>query len=418
MIHYVSTNGIGNAWVAEEFLAVRRAGIPCVLHSMRPPHQNFFGSEEARRVNAETRLLYPLPPLRLALSLLLAPLLFHVRFAACLGNALCAPRENRRARAACIAHLAVACDWARRLRGERVDLIHAQWIQSSGTIGWYAARLLGVPFSFTGHAVDLFRERVALRDKIRDAAFIVCISEFHRRFYVEEGAEPSKLHVVYCGIDTTDFGFRERRPAPRPRVLSFGRLVEKKGMDTLVEACALLRGRGVAFECEIAGDGPEEARLRALVAERELGDTVTITGRPLLQEDIPEWLAGGHVFAQPCCWSHDNDVDGIPRSLMEAMASGLPAVSTRIAGIPDLVEDDVSGLLVEPRDANALAAALERLLTDAPLAARLARGGRERVLERFDLRTCLEPLFALFRARLRGGAAQPGYHRTAAQVNL
>ena len=130
----------------------------------------------------------------------------------------------------------------------------------------YGAWLLGVPFSFTGHAVDLFRDRVALRDKIRRADFIVCISQFHREFFRQHGARDEQLHVVYCGIDAAAFSFRRpSRQGLRPRILSVGRLVEKKGFHILIEACRLLADRGLDFECVIAGDGPWESALRRRV---------------------------------------------------------------------------------------------------------------------------------------------------------
>ena len=139
-----------------------------------------------------------------------------------------------------------------------IDAIHAQWAHSCGTIGMYGAWLLGVPFSFTGHATDLFRDRVALHDKIRRAEFIICISSFHREFYKKHGARDEQLHLAYCGIDVSDFA-----PSPSPnrcgerlRILSSGRLVEKKGFPYLIDACRLLADRGVPFECVIAGSGP------------------------------------------------------------------------------------------------------------------------------------------------------------------
>lgn len=403
MIHYITTNGIMTPWVAAEVRAMRDRGVPCVLHSMRPMQMNFFTSAWARAMAEETRILYPLPPVGLAVSMLLAPLLFRGRFFAALLNAVFGEREHTRARIAGIAHLLVACHWARKLRRERVSLIHAHWIHSCGTIGMYGAWLLGAPFSFTGHAVDLFRDRCALKDKVRRADAIVCISTFHRDLYRKLGADDAKLHVSYCGIDVDQFDYRPRQDGDgRPRILSLGRLVEKKGFDVLIDACALLDARGVSFECEIAGDGPWEERLMSQVAERGVGHCVNVTGRRVMQEDLPDWLSSGHIFAQPCVWSGDNDVDGTPRTLMEAMACGLAAVSTRIAGIPDIVEDGVSGLLVEPRDASALADALQELIEHRSRRLEIVQAGRARMEEMFNLATCVEPVERLFRSYLDG----------------
>ncbi|MFW6032900.1 MAG: glycosyltransferase [Phycisphaeraceae bacterium] len=406
MIHYMTTNGIGSAWVAAELEVVDRAGVPWELHAMRSPNHDFFKSDWAQRINGRTRQLYPLSALGVVGSVLLAPSLFGRRFFSALGNALFGKREHLRARLAALAHFFVACHWARQLRKEDVDLIHAQWVHASGTIAMYGAWLLGVPFSFTGHAVDLFRDAVALEDKVRRAEFIVCISSFHRELYRQLGASDDKLHTVRCGIDVGRFEFGEREHDP-PRILSIGRLVEKKGFGVLIDACGRLRDRGVAFECEIAGNGPLAEQLQAQVKRLGLEGRVRVTGEKVLQEDLPDWLASGDIFAQPCVWSPDRDVDGTPRTLMEAMASGLPSVATWIAGIPDMIDDGESGLLVEPGDADALAEALERLIEDRELARRLARGGRSKMEREYQIERCVEPLIEQFRQRVGGRRPRP-----------
>jgi glycosyltransferase involved in cell wall biosynthesis len=402
MIHYMSTNGVGNAWVGNELRVLFREGVPFVLHSLIRPPSTFFSSPDVAEIDRQTRVIYPLKHLRGVSSLLLAPLRFRRRFAEAVWNAWTGPRESLRNRAVGIYHLYVACDWAGKLRGESVDLIHSQWIHSGGTVAMYGAWLLGVPFSFTGHAADLFRERAALEDKVRRAKFIVCISSFHRDFFLRLGADPERLHIAYCGIDTTSFSPKPRaRVAGEPyRIRSSGRLVEKKGFAWLIRACEILKNRGVDFECLIGGSGPLEASLRDQVRAAGLDERVKLTGKPLNQEDIPEFMHGGDVYCLPCVWASDNDVDGLPQMLMEAMACGLPAVSTRLVGIPDLILHESTGLLVEPEKAEELADALERLKNEPELAANLARAGRERVLEKFDLSTCLQPLIDQFQAHL------------------
>lgn len=400
MIHYITSNGIGNAWVAAELRILGDAGVPYRLHSMRRPHQDFYGDEWARTIDRNTACIYPIGLLAFVGAVMAAPFTFRVRFFRALWNALFSERESWRARIACLFHLFVACRWARDLRKQDVSLIHSQWIQSGGTIGWYAAWLLDKPFSFTGHACDLFRDRSALKDKIKAADLIVAISEFHRDFYLEEGATPNQICIVYCGIDVDQFAFEPTPPSSTPRILSFGRLVQKKGFDTLIDACAILKSRGIDFTCEIAGNGPEEETLRRQRDELELQGEVAITGKPLLQEEVADWLHHGHIFAQPCRWSDDNDVDGIPRSLMEAMACGLPCVASRIAGLPDLVLHEETGLLVEPEDSDALANALQRLIESAELSQSLARDGRTRIEEVFNLSTCLNPLIDKFQKYL------------------
>ncbi len=400
MILYITTNGIGNAWVAAELQVISSTDIPFELHSMRPPHQNFFGSEWADTLNKNTHLLYPIPFIRLMRSLFSAPFFFGKRFFQAKTNAVFGRRENFRARVAAFFHFLVACDWACYLKDKDIHLIHSQWIQSNGTIGMYAAWLLGVPFSFTGHAVDLFRDRVALDDKIRRAEFIVCISNFHKDFYIKNGAQPEKLIVVYCGIDVTQFEFKQKSMVSPVHILSLGRLIEKKGFEDLIDACEILKKKNISLKCTIAGDGPLEESLKRRIKSLDLDNEVHVTGKALLQEELADFMHQGDIFAQPCVWSKDNDVDGTPRTLMEAMACGLPSISTRIAGIPDIIIDGESGLLVEPNDPESLAQAIQKIVEEPGLADKLSSGGRKQIEKGFMLPECVNPLVDRFRSVL------------------
>jgi colanic acid/amylovoran biosynthesis glycosyltransferase len=402
MIHYMTTNGVGNAWVANELRVVARAGIPFRLHALARPAATFFTSDDVARLDRETNTLYPMSPARSLVAGLLAPLRFRRRFIAALWNAATGERESLRVRAAGLWHFLVACLWAAEMRGEDVKLIHSQWIHSGGTVAMYGAWLLDKPFSFTGHAADLYRERAALRDKIKRASFIVCISNFHREFFLANGARPEQLQIAYCGIDTSVFTpvTRERKAGEPFRIVSSGRLVEKKGFEWLIRACALLRDRGLSFSCTIAGSGPLEGALKTQIAEAGLDGIVTVTGKALKQEEIPAFMRDGDAYCLPCVWASDGDVDGLPQMLMEAMACGLPAVSTRLVGIPDLIISEQTGLIVEPCEAEPLADALQRLEQDRDLARRLSEQGRKHLLDQFDLATCLTPLLNRFQAHL------------------
>ena len=400
MIHYMTTQGVGDAWVGNELRVVGKAGIPVRLHALNRPAATYFTATDIEALNRATNVLYPLSPLAALGAVLAAPVRFGGRAFAALWNALTGERESLRVRLTGLWHYAVACHWAASLRGDDVHHIHSQWIHSGGTM--YGAWLLGRPYSFTGHAADLFRNRAALADKIRRARFIICISEFHRQFFLENGARPEQLAVAYCGIDTSHFTPRRRtRAEGEPlHILSSGRLVEKKGFPVLIAACALLREQGYPFRCTIAGSGPDEAALRAQIAAAGLEDRITLTGEALKQEDIPAFMYSGDLYCLPCVWARDNDVDGLPQMLMEAMACGLPAISTRLVGIPDLVRDGETGLLVPPEDAGALADALMRLGNDSGLARQLADAGHSLVTKTFDIDRCLDPLLSRFRTAL------------------
>lgn len=404
MIHYMTTIGVGDAWVGNELRVVARNDVPFKLHALTKPEKTYFSSPDIAAMNDATNALYPISTGRALAALFAAPGRFGDRFWGAFWNALTGPRESFRIRAVGVWHLAVACHWANAMRNEDVSLIHSQWIHSAGTVAMYGAWLLDKPFSFTGHAADLFRNRQALTDKIRRAEFIGCISEFHRDFFLKEGARPEQLRIVYCGLDLSLFSVkppRSRAEGEPYHILSAGRLVDKKGFDVFIRAIGVLRDRGFGVRATLEGSGPLEAKLRAQIADLGLTDVITMTGTAIKQEDIPAFMEGGDVFTLHCVWAADNDVDGLPQMLMEAMACGRPSVSTRIVGIPDLVIHEETGLLVEPDDnAEALADALQRLLENPDFAAKLVEGAERHLKETFDLETCLEPLLSEYRARL------------------
>lgn len=274
---------------------------------------------------------------------------------------------------------------ARRLREHRVRHLHAHFAHAPATLALYAARQLGVPFSFTGHAVDLFRDRALLHAKLRRARFVNCISEWHRSFYRTLVARPDQDYpIVRCGVDPTDFAPVAHAPNEPPRVLGVGRLVPKKGFDVLLRAAARLKQEGVRLQVRIAGDGPELAALEALRHELGLDPDVEFPGA-CANRQVRTWLQTADLFVLPCRVDAEGDRDGIPVVLMEAMACGVCVVSGDLPAIRELVADGITGRLTAPGDVQALAEVLRTLLADPDLRARLARGGQQRVATEFSL---------------------------------
>ena len=176
---------------------------------------------------------------------------------------------------------------------------------------------------------------------------------------------------------------RRAHPAPgRPRLVSVGRCIEKKGFADLIDACALLRERGLDFECTILGGGPLEAPLRARIAERSLQGIVSLPG-PRPQEEVRRLLTEARIFVLACATEPDGGMDTLPTVIVEAMAAGLPVVSTRLAAVPEMVEHGVTGLLVGEKQPAALADALEILLRDPAKAERFGASGKTAAAERF-----------------------------------
>ncbi len=226
---------------------------------------------------------------------------------------------------------------------------------------------------------------MTLEELIWRAKFVVTVSDFsaellRKRFPLSA----RKIHRVYNGIDTGSFPLA--RPARNPpRIVTVGRYIEKKGFDDLIAACAVLRDRGVAFECRIIGEGPLEAELAAAIERADLRGRVELTG-PKPMAEVAATLQGARVFALPCVEEADGGMDNLPTVIAEAMAAGLPVVSTTLAGVPEMVADGATGLLVPPRSPEKLADALERLLKRPGLAWWYGRRGRMRAGRLFEVR--------------------------------
>jgi glycosyltransferase involved in cell wall biosynthesis len=296
----------------------------------------------------------------------------------------------------------------RLLDAPEVRHLHAHFAHGTTTIAWHAARIAGLPFSFTGHARDIYAEHLNpkgwLRRKLLAARFVVTCTEANVR-HLRAIAPEARVHLVYHGLGA-DFARLLAEPAPAAhangdplRVLAVGRVVAKKGFDVLVDACAQLRDRGIPFEAAIVGQEDRHSdAVRERIARHGLGDRVLLPG-PMDQEQLLGEYRRASALCMPCRLLED-DRDGIPNVLVEAMAAGTPVIATAVSGIPELVAHDVNGVLVEPEDPDALADALLRLHGDPALRARLARSGRETVARRFDGSVEAERLAELFREAL------------------
>ena len=285
-----------------------------------------------------------------------------------------------------------------RLQEKGVRRIHAHFAGMAARTAYWINEFFGIPYSFTAHANDIFAPRdfvVSLAKLIGNAAAVVTVGDYAVRSLQEQFPESAaKIHRVYNGVDLARFAVTDFRSAP-PEIISIGRLIEKKGFSDLISACALLRSRGQEFQCIIIGEGPLEESLRAQIAEENLKPCVTLSG-PQTQAQIAQRLAHATVFALPCTHETGGGMDNLPTVIMEAMAAGLPVISTPLAGIPEMVEDEANGELVPDRDPAALAAAIEKLLDDPERARRLGDRSRQIAKEKFSIETSARELLELF----------------------
>lgn len=286
---------------------------------------------------------------------------------------------------------------APKLKKAGITHVHAHFASSATSVSYYLHQLVGMQYSFTAHAKDIFINTVApdvLLRKMRDARFVVTISDYNDNF-LSQISPDTKLHRIYNGLDLQQFTPNGTQPNPKPLVLAVGRLVEKKGFDDLIRAAAILKADGIDFECQIIGTGEQEPVLRNLIDELDVGDVVTMPG-PMPREELIRLYPQASVFAAPCIVGDDGNRDGLPTVLIEAMALGVPVVSTPVTGIPEIVRNEETGYLVPESSPEELAEAIKKQIDDREEARRMAANGRELIESQFDLRTNVRQLRQLF----------------------
>ncbi len=274
---------------------------------------------------------------------------------------------------------------AEKLHRHRIRHLHVHFAHAPATVGMYAAKAAGIQFSVTGHANDLFVHGALLREKVQRAAPFFTISEANRAWIAEKtGISPDLILVQRCGADLRAFhGLVPMVGGPKT-LLSVARLVPKKGLDLLLRAAATLVSEVPDLRVHLVGEGPEQAALEALTRELGLRDRVRFEGAGS-RATVIRRLREASGFVLPCRRDAAGDMDGIPVALMEAMAAGVPVVTTAISGIPELVHHGVSGWVVPPDDVPGLAKAILECLRDSSRSAELAEAGRRFVLEHYDL---------------------------------
>ncbi|MGE0133995.1 MAG: glycosyltransferase [Dehalococcoidia bacterium] len=287
----------------------------------------------------------------------------------------------------------MAAELVRRAAEQGVTHLHAHFADVAAEVTGVAASALGIPWSFTAHAVDIFHRDVdeeRLARMARAAAFVVTVSEYNVADLQARIGEHVDLYLIRNGLDLERFEFRTDVDATAP-IVGAGRLVEKKGFADLIDACRLLGAGG--WSCTIVGDGPLRGALEAQA--HMFGVDVSFTGA-LAHRELLRHMRGATVFVAPSVVASDGNRDGIPTVLVEAMALGVPVVSTAVTGIPELVRDGETGLLCQPRDPMALAAATARLLGDPELLRRVTTNARALVEREYDARRNTAQLRALF----------------------
>ena len=393
---------ISETFISNEILRLEELGFTVRIVSMREPREPFHHASVGR-IRAEVVYL----PERILPRL---PVLLYENFRA----ALAAPRGyaqavrrtlghlRRTKRSATLKHLLQAGYLVRRaLRPGETAHLHAHFAHSPTSVALCAGLIAGLPVSFTAHAKDVWtQDPKRLAEKIGRAAFVVTCTETNKRYLSRLSPNGTPVFAVYHGIDLGLFqnGARQAVPTPPYRLLCVARLTAKKGLDTVLGALAALAGRGVAFTCDLIGEGEERGALTAQAARLGLGDRVHFHGS-LPLEQVLGFYRRADAFVLGCRILANGDRDGVPNVVVEAMAMGVPVAATNVSALPELARNECTALTCPPENALALAGNLERLLTDIPLRTRLVAAARQAVARDFDNTVNSRRLAAIFAAQ-------------------
>jgi colanic acid/amylovoran biosynthesis glycosyltransferase len=365
---------LSETFVYREMLGLRTLGRPTLAASLYAPRQ-FVGDPGLSALAAETFVIYTRANmLKLPLAMARHPLQMGIAF----GEAARADHPSMASRIKHVIQAGMGLLAAGQLRDRRITHVHAHLANAPTMVALYLARGLGVPFSFTGHAADLFVHRAALAFKLKQARFVSCISRWHQEFYrAIVPLDEARLPLIRCSVALPQDYQPERK-----QLVTVARLVPKKGIDLLLRAFADTPALS-DWTLQILGDGDDRGRLEALAAELQVADRVHFAGARAHAECLAAISTAG-IFALPCRTATNGDKDGIPVVLMEAMAATRAVIAGDLPAIRELIRDGEMGLLVPPDSAAALSLALAQLVGDADLRLRMGTAARAKVAAEFS----------------------------------
>ena len=391
---------LSETFILNEIISLERRGVPIQIFSVREP-DNGPSHKKVTQVRAKVTYLALRPHWKQAVAANLRLLWRQPgRYLQVLFQAI-THRVSQFQRYGPPWHFFEAAYLVDILSRGPADHLHSHFASTPTRVALFAHRLSGIPYTFTAHAKDIFAgDLEAFRVKLEGARAVVTCTQYNRDFLSKQYGPlcDGKLHCIYHGLDISQFKFSlfKRDEAGEPVILSVARLIEKKGLEDLIIAADILRRRGRTFKVEIIGTGPLRNPLKAHAQRLGLADRVSLVGAQA-HDAVCLAYQRASVFVLPCVVAANGDRDGIPNVLLEAMASGVPVVSTPVSGIPELVASGANGILVPPHDARSLADAIEELLASRELSERLARAARTKLESSFSLEASADELLAIFR---------------------
>ncbi len=291
----------------------------------------------------------------------------------------------------------VGCYFSDMAQEKKIDHLHAHFATYPAFVAMVISKLTGITFTFTAHAHDIFLDKSLLKEKIEASAAVVTISEYNKKylndFYGQDIS--AKIRVIHCGIDLTEYSKNDKQICKKDNfIISVGRLITMKGFQFLINACAKMVGK-ITFNCVIIGEGPLRNELEKSINRLGLNKNFKLCGA-MDNQQVKQMLKEAELFVLPSVWDDKDGQDGIPVALMEAMALGVPVISSRISGIPELVIDQETGLLVDPKLQESFAKSMLTLLKNQELQTKFSRQGKDKIEQDFDIVKNAQMLLNLF----------------------
>lgn len=404
---------ISETFISNEIRLLEEMGFKIHIYSMRAPRENFSHESikaiKARVTYLPSSMIWGLPALLWYNIRLFARM--PRRYRECLklmkSRFALAPKKHT-----WIKHMLQAGYIVQKtVIDQGVDLghLHGHFAHTPTTVTMYAAFLAGVPFSFTAHAKDIYtQDPRRIEDKIDLARFVVTCTKYNEGYLSKVSKNGKPIHCVYHGINLELFSANGRPLEAKPpyHILTVARFVEKKGLDTVLKALALLRTKGLDIRYTLVGEGKAKfnRKVKGLVRELGLEDVTDMPGT-ITHDQVIDLLGRADCFTLGCREAEDGDRDGIPNVVAEAMATGVPVAATDVSGVPELVDHERTGMLCPPDDPQALADIIERILTDQALRGKVIPAARERVHAVFDNKKLIHDLGEIYIAH---GVPCPG----------
>lgn len=374
-------------FIDREILQLRQWGVDIQVASIRRPPPDVPLSDTQLELQKDVLYLLPVNIFILALSHLYFAFTRPRAYLGSLFYLLTRAHPGFGERIKTLLHFGEGVYAAYLLREQDFRELHAHFIDRAATLTLVIGRLLGKPYSMSIHAAeDIFVHPILLDEKIEAARHVATCTQFnkmHIETLIGRNLEGKVSHIPH-GLDINKYQPNGLDLPEIPFILAVGQLSERKGFSYLLQACHILKNHGVRFKCQIIGKGSQLQSLTDMIASLSLEDCVTLCGA-LPHEEVIDRYKKASMFVLPCVQSVDGNMDGIPNVLLEAMAMKLPVISTRVSAIPELIVDNVNGVLVEPEDPDELARAIQTLIESPQEAILLGRYGRESVMAEFDV---------------------------------